>query len=427
MRKILLFNPFLLFFYISCAQTGVTSHPSVNNASKIIPAEKTLPVGEKIIPAAERLDLYLPLLKDKRVAIFANPTSMVGNVHLVDTLLSRSVNIKKIFAPEHGFRGTADAGEHVSNAVDPGSGLPVISLYGNKRKPSADDVKDIDVILFDIQDVGARFFTYISSLQDLIEATIKLNKQLIILDRPNPNGFYVDGPVLKRPFKSFLGMQQVPVVYGMTIGEYGMMLIGEKWIDSSLHTFLGASSPKVKISVIPCDNYTHSSKYQLPIKSSPNLPDMASVYLYPSTCFFEGTALSEGRGTNRAFQVFGHPLLPKTMYSFTPRSIPGAKSPKLLNQLCYGWDLGGPSEDVLKKTDGKIQLKWLLEAYSLFPGKDSFFINSGANFNRLAGNDLLISQVKKGISEENIRQSWQEDLVNFKKIRRKYLLYKDFE
>jgi uncharacterized protein YbbC (DUF1343 family) len=377
---------------------------------------------EKILPAAERTELYIPLLKAKRVAVFANNTSMLGNTHLVDTLIKSGIDVRKIFAPEHGFRGTADAGEKVTNSKDPKTGITVISLYGKKRKPSADDLSDVDIILFDIQDAGVRFFTYISSLEDLSESAIEHKKPLIVLDRPNPNGFYIDGPVLKKGFRSFLGMQKVPVVYGMTIGEYILMLRGEKWLDSSIR-----KKGPLDLTVIPCGNYTHSSKYILPIKPSPNLPDMASIYLYPSTCFFEGTVLSEGRGTDRPFQVFGHPLLPDNLFSFTPKSREGAKDPKLKDKLCYGWDEGGSSEQVLKKVNNKVQLKWLLTAYQLFPGKDTFFINKGANFNRLAGNDILIQQIKNGFDEELIRESWQAELNEFKKIRKKYLLYKDFE
>jgi uncharacterized protein YbbC (DUF1343 family) len=410
-NKLLLLLPALVLTFVTgCSQPTSLQHPAGGDS--------------KIIPAAERIDEYLPLLKTKRVAVFANNTSMVGNVHLVDTLSRLGVDIKKIFAPEHGFRGTADAGEKVTNSKDPATGIQVISLYGKKRKPSAEDLADVDVIVFDIQDVGVRFYTYISSLEDLCEAAIEHNKPLMILDRPNPNGFYVDGPVRRDGFRSFLGMQKIPVVYGMTIGEYGMMLKGEKWIDSSIRK---KSGNDLQLTVIPCGNYTHNSKYLLPIKPSPNLPDMASVYLYPSTCFFEGTALSEGRGTERPFQLFGHPKLPDTLKSFTPRSMEGAKNPKLVNQLCYGWDLGGSNEEVLERIDGKVQLKWLMTAYRLFPGKDTFFINDGKNFNRLAGNDELIKQIRNGVSEENIRQSWKPDLDKFRLIRKKYLLYKDFE
>ncbi len=411
MKKIMLLLPSLVIALLSgCAQPGTTQH--------------TITADSKIIPAAERIDAYLPLLKNKRVAVFANNTSMVQNVHLVDTLSRLGINIKKIFAPEHGFRGTADAGEKVSNSKDPATGIAVISLYGKKRKPNAEDLADVDVIVFDIQDVGVRFFTYISSLEDLSESAIEYNKPVIILDRPNPNGHYVDGPVRQDGFRSFLGMQKVPVVYGMTIGEYAMMLKGEKWIDSTIRK---KSARDLDLTVVPCDNYTHKSMYELPVRPSPNLPDMASVYLYPSTCFFEGTVLSEGRGTDRPFQMFGHPKLPDTLYSFTPTSRQGASAPKLVNQLCYGWDEGGSNEEVLKKVDGRIQLKWLKTAYSLFPGKDSFFINNGKNFDRLAGNSELQKQIKKEVDETPIRASCKPALDHFKKIRKKYLLYKDFE
>lgn len=400
--------PFLLTYFSGCGQPAPVSLPSSDNGIS------------KIIPAAERIGDYLPKIKGKRVAVFANNTSLVGRTHLVDTLSRLGIDIRKIFAPEHGFRGTADAGEKVSNSKDPSTGIPVISLYGKKRKPSAEDLADVDIVLFDIQDVGARFYTYISSLEDLSESVIENKKHLIVLDRPNPNGFYVDGPVLDPKFKSFLGMQRIPVAHGMTIGEYILMLKGEKWIDPA---FKG----EFQLTVIPCADYTHESKYILPEKPSPNLPDMASIYLYPSTCLFEGTVLSEGRGTNRAFQLFGHPLLPDSLFSFTPRNIPGAKNPKLLNQLCYGWNEGGSNEDVLKKVDGRVQLKWLITAYKLFPGKDSFFIHKGSTFNRLAGNDVLIEQIRKGVPEEEIRKSWKAGIDNFKKTRKKYLLYKDFE
>jgi uncharacterized protein YbbC (DUF1343 family) len=411
MKKILFLVPFLVIAFLTgCSQPSTVQHPIVDDS--------------KIIPAAERLDEYLPLLKNKRVAVFANNTSMVQDVHLVDTLSRSGVEIKKIFAPEHGFRGTADAGEKVSNSKDPATGIPVISLYGKKRKPNAEDLADVDVIIFDIQDVGARFFTYISSLEDLCEAAIEFNKPLLILDRPNPNGDYVDGPVRKDGYRSFLGMQKVPVVYGMTIGEYAMMLKGEKWIDSTIRK---RSRNDLNLTVIPCANYTHSSKYILPVKPSPNLPDMASVYLYPSTCFFEGTVLSEGRGTDRPFQMFGHPKLPDSLKSFTPTSREGAKNPKLLNQLCYGWDLGGSNEEVRKEVNGQIQLKWLKSAYKLFPGKDTFFLNNGRNFDRLAGNDTLRRQIISGMSDDAIKKSWKPELDKFKKIRKKYLLYKDFQ
>lgn len=375
--------------------------------------------AQPILPGATHLKAYLPLLKNKRVAIFANPTSMVGKRHLVDTLRSLGVKISVIFGPEHGFRGTADAGEKVENAPDPATGIPVISLYGKKRKPSAADLKDADIMLFDIQDVGVRFYTYISSLQEYMESAMEHNKPLIVLDRPNPNGFYVDGPVLEPQFKSFIGMQPVPIVYGLTIGEYARMLEGEGWLEKPKH-----NHDRYSLTVIRCRNYTHKSRYTLPVKPSPNLPDIQSIYLYPSTCLFEGTVLSEGRGTERPFQIFGHPLLPATLYTFTPVSREGAKQPKLLNQTCHGWDLGGSPDEVFRKVNGQIQLKWLLEAWKLFPQKDSFFLKNNF-FHKLAGNSTMMQQIKEGKSEAQIRQSWEPALSTFRKKRKKYLLYKD--
>ncbi len=394
----------------------------------------------KIKAGAERLEVYLPLLKGKRIAIFANPTSMVGKTHLVDTLISAGVNVKMIFGPEHGFRGTADAGEKVANYIDAKTNIPVISLYGSKRRPSAEDLKDIDIMIFDIQDVGIRFYTFISSLQEYMEAAFENSKPLLLLDRPNPNGFYVDGPVLDMKYKSFVGMQPVPIVYGMTIAEYGLMIAGEKWLSEKANkkyayyqTAKNSKDTAFHFKVIECENYTHKSKYVLPVKPSPNLPNIQSIYLYPSTCFFEGTVLSEGRGTDKQFQVFGHPSYPKNLYSFTPNPNEGAKNSKLYGELCYGWDLSGTKEEVLAKTKNQIQLKWLLEAYRLFPEKDKFFIfpKSGkmeeSFFNKLAGNNDLWQQIKAGKTESEIRESWEPKLNEFKNIRKKYLLYEDFE
>jgi uncharacterized protein YbbC (DUF1343 family) len=394
-----------------CAQTSTKTNAPVSN------------VAVRIRPGAERLDQYLPLLTGKKIAVFANHTSIVGSSNLVDTLFKIGVNITVIFGPEHGFRGTADAGEKIDNVTDPATGIPVVSLYGKKRKPSAEDLKNVDVMLFDIQDVGVRFYTYISSLQEYLESAVVNEKPVIILDRPNPNGFYIDGPVLDPAFKSFVGMQRVPIVYGMTIGEYAKMLVGEMWLELDAK---GSSrlSP-ISLTVIPCENYTHRSKYVLPVKPSPNLPEIQSIYLYPSTCFFEGTVLSEGRGTDHPFQLFGHPSLPKNLVSFTPRSKEGAKNPKLLNQICYGWNLHGTPDETLKKINSQIQLKWLIEAYKIFSQKDSFFLKN--NFiNLLAGNDILAKQIREGKSEEEIRKSWEPALTEFKKTRKKYLLYEDF-
>ena len=385
----------------------------------------------KVITGAERINVYLPLLKGKSVAVFANQTSMVGNTHLVDTLAKLGIKLIKIFGPEHGFRGVADAGEHVENGIDKKSGLPVISLYGDHKKPSSVDLKDVDVVVFDIQDVGVRFYTFISSLEYVLEACLENKKSLIILDRPNPNGFYVDGPILDMKFKSFIGMQPIPIVYGMTMGEYAGMLVGENWLSPEANknyryknSIENEATLPFLIQVITCKNYNHYTKYILPINPSPNLREMQSIYLYPSTCFFEGTVLSEGRGTDKPFQMFGHPSLPNNLFSFTPAPNAGAKSSKCFNQLCYGWNFSGTSEEALKKVDGKIQLKYLLEAYKLFPNKDSFFLMNNF-FNKLAGNDVLMKQIKNGFSENKIRKSWEKDLNKFKTIRRKYLLYKD--
>jgi uncharacterized protein YbbC (DUF1343 family) len=386
-----------------------------------------------IIPGAERTEVYFSLLKGKRVAVFANQTSLVKKTHLVDTLLKSNINVVKIFSPEHGFRGDADAGEDLNNSIDKKTGIAIVSLYGNNNKPTADDLKDVDVIVFDVQDIGVRFYTYISSLEYLLEAALENHKPLLLLDRPNPNGFYVDGPVLDKKFKSFIGMQSVPIVYGMTIGEYAMMLAGEKWLSpeaNKINSYNVSTKPTVDTPfhflVIKCKGYDHNSKYNLPVNPSPNLKEMQAIYLYPSTCFFEGTVLSEGRGTDKPFEIFGHPTLPKTLYSFTPKPNAGAKNSKCFNQKCYGWNLSGSKEAILKKLGGSIQLSYLLNAYKLFPGKDSFFLKNNF-FCKLAGTDVLMQQIKDGKSEAEIKKSWQPDVIKFKAIRKKYLLYKDFE
>ena len=395
---------------------------------------------KRIIPGAERMDQYLPLLKGKSVAVFANPGSMVGHTSLVDTLLKKGVKIVRIFGPEHGFKGTADAGEKVGNAIDPETGIEVVSLYGKHEKPTPEDLKGVDIMLFDIQDVGVRFYTYINSMQHFLEAALENSIPMILLDRPNPNGFYVDGPVLDLKYKSGVGLQPIPIVYGLTLGEYALMLAGEKWLTplaNERYAYYQQAKKTVDspfhLLIIKNANYDHNSKYILPVKPSPNLPDIQSVYLYPSTCFFEGTTLSEGRGTDKPFQVFGAPSLPKNLYAFTPHPTEGAKNSKHYGQVCYGWNLSGTPGEVLKKADHQIQLKWLMEAYRLFPDKDSFFIvpKSGnmenSFFDKLAGNNELWQQIKSGVSEKDIRKSWEPALSNYKKIRKKYLLYKDFD
>ncbi len=429
MKKLLLAFLFLNVFNILKAQSDQPD--KINN---------TPGIQKVILPGAYQLNEYLPMLKGRRVGIFANQTSMIGNVILIDTLTKLGITITKIFAPEHGFRGTADAGEKVKTYTDAQTGITVVSMYGSKLKPAPADLADVDILIFDIQDVGVRFYTYISSLQYFIESAIENNLPLLVLDRPNPNGFYVDGPVLDTSYSSFIGKQPIPIVYGMTIGEYAKMLLGEKWLDwkyerkaddkISLGELLGFERERdsFKLTVIKCKNYTHKSRYDLPVKTSPNLQDMDAVYRYPSTCFFEGTVLSEGRGTDHPFQIFGHPKLPNTLYRFTPLANAGAKEPKLNGQLCFGWNITS------EPNTPSIQLKWLLQAYRLFPDKGDFFLKpqkfnakpQDYFFNKLAGNSQLMQQLKDGKTEEEICKSWQPKLDAFKKIRKKYLLYPDF-
>jgi uncharacterized protein YbbC (DUF1343 family) len=378
----------------------------------------------QLLTGADQMGQYIPMLKGKRVAVFANATSMVGQAHLVDTLVKKGVNIHTIFSPEHGFRGDADAGATVGNQQDPATGIPIVSLYGSKVKPGPADLEAIDVMVYDIQDVGVRFYTYISSLQKYMEAAIENHIPLVVLDRPDPNGSYVDGPVLDTAFRSFVGEQPIPVVYGMTIGEYAQMLLGEGWVKTDVST-LGtpptAAKPGFRLVVIPCKGYTHHSRYALPVKPSPNLPNMQSVYLYPSLCLFEGTGVSLGRGTPKPFQQFGAPSFPDSLYHFIPQPVPGALKPPLLSQTCYGYDLSGI--DVAKETGNRISLQWLLKAYSLYPDKEHFFNGNGSGFDRLAGSSVLRQQLRDGLTEAGIRKSWEPALEHFKLIRKKYLLY----
>lgn len=447
MYRLLLIVAFAVATNICCGQVKIPASPQKVSKTSTGP-QKTQRANKPILPGAWQTKEYLPLLQGKRVGVFANHTATIKSVHLVDTLKKLGVNIVKIFGPEHGFRGTANAGEKVANYKDETTGIPVISLYGSKRKPTEKDLEDVDILLFDIQDVGVRFYTYISSLQEFMESAMEFDKPLVILDRPNPNGFYVDGPVLDTAFRSFVGMQPIPIVHGMTIGEYANFLIGEGLLDKKTMTLwmsrIVAKAKKadtlqagngLNFTIIKCRNYTHSSKYILPEKPSPNLPDMGAIYWYPSTCLFEGTVISEGRGTSQPFQVFGHPALPKTLYSFTPVANEGASQPKYKNQVCYGWNVAGPIDDILKKINNRLQLTYLLDAYKLFADKDGFFIKSRTAadhpqsyfFNKLAGNATLMAQIKQGISEEIIRNSWEPKLSVYKKTRKKYLLYEDFE
>jgi uncharacterized protein YbbC (DUF1343 family) len=362
------------------------------------------------IPGASQIDQYKHLIKGKRVAIVANQTSMVYQTHLVDTLLSIGINVSAIFAPEHGFRDLADAGDHIADGKDAQTGIPIISLYGQHLKPTPDDLKGIDAVIFDIQDVGVRFYTYISTLHYVLEACAENNVECIILDRPNPNGFYIDGNMADTLFRSFVGMDPVPVVHGMTTGEYAQMLNGEGWLKNGV---------QCRIDIIKCKNYTHKTLYELPVKPSPNLPNQNSVYLYPSICFFEGTNISLGRGTSFPFQVYGSPKLPDTGFSFTPESVPGAKNPPLLGVKCFGVDLRNAIADKIVPSP-KVNLEWVIDAYNAYPEKDNFFI---PYFDVLASGPALREQIQKGMSAEEIRASWKEGLEKFGKIREKYLLY----
>ncbi len=371
-----------------------------------------LSFSQKIETGAEQISEYLPFLQGKRVGLVANQTSVVGQTHLLDTLLQLDVNIVKLFCPEHGFRGNTEAGANIQSGFDEKTKLPVISLYGKSKKPYAKDLQNIDILIFDIQDVGARFYTYISTLHYVMEAVAENNKTLLILDRPNPNGFYVDGPLLDTNLRSFVGMHPIPIVHGMTIGEYAQMINGEKWLAKGIQCQLQVQ--KVK-------NYTHSSLYELPVAPSPNLQNMNAIYLYPSLCWFEGTSVSVGRGTSSPFEIIGCPAYPLHSFSFVPSVIKGvSENPPFKNDTCYGVDLRNVC---MKQFPQKIELKYLLEMYKS-AGNDKFFIPF---FDKLAGTTQLKEQIKKGWSEEAIRQSWEADLIKFKETRKQYLLYKDFE
>ena len=359
---------------------------------------------KKLKFGAERIESYLSLLKKKKVAVVGNQTSMIGSTHLVDSLLNLKIDIVKVFSPEHGFRGKADAGAKIEDGIDLKSGLPIISLYGENKKPYSKQLEGIDILLFDIQDVGARFYTYISTLHYVMEAAAESNIKVIVLDRPNPNGHYIDGPIRENEFKSFVGMHPVPIVHGMTIGEYARMINGEDWI-----------SRKCNLTIIEIVNYTHNTNYDLPIKPSPNLPNTKSINLYPSLCLFEGTTISIGRGTDYPFQHFGAPYL-ESNYSFTPKSGVGSKYPKYEDEECFGIDLRFQTNHLKE-----INLNWLIEAYKNCPEKNNFFNDF---FDKLAGSDKLRLQIIEGKSPERIKASWKDEILQFKETRAKYLIYK---
>ena len=368
-----------------------------------------------VLPAAERVIMYKPLLKDKVIAIVANQTSMVGKTHLVDTLLSLGANIKKIFCPEHGFRGNEDAGKYIKNGRDSKTGIPIISLYGKKVKPSAADLAGVDVVIYDIQDVGVRFYTYISTLYYVMQGCAENLKLFMVLDRPNPNGFYVDGPVLDMKYKSFVGVLPIPLVYGMTPGELATMINEEHWLPNKLECSLG---------VIPCLNYTHKMLYTLPVNTSPNLRNMSAVYLYPSLGLFEGTVMNVGRGTEFPFQVYGNPKYTDTTFSYMPTIIAEAGlRPMHYHKTCYGVDLRNIANEELILSR-KLNIRYLKQALENYPVKEEFF---NSFFENLAGTAELRKQLNAGMSEDSIRNSWKVGLDKFKEIRKKYLIYEDFE
>lgn len=418
-------NTVLLFviLMISCGSSSNKSQTNKNNypIADIQPFVK--PIISEIQTGADNFGAYTPLLKDKKVGVVTNQTGGIHkkgkmivhnggeadetdqDISIVDLLLNQKIQVSKIFAPEHGFRGTADAGEHVVDGKDTKTGLPIISLYGDNKKPKPEQLSGIDIMVFDIQDVGARFYTYISTLHYIMEACAENSIPLLILDRPNPNGSIVDGPILEKEYTSFVGMHQIPLLHGMTIGEYAQMINGEKWLKNGV---------QCKLTVIPCLNYKREMEYSLPVKPSPNLPNDQAINLYASLCLFEGTNVSVGRGTEMQFQIYGSPFLPKSDFSFTPIPNFGAKEPLYKNQLCYGENL-----TKIEKVN-KLELKWLIKAYNTTADKSKFFNDF---FTKLAGTKKLREQIEKGVSEEEIRKSWEKGLNDFKEMRKKYLIY----
>ncbi|PTX18774.1 uncharacterized protein YbbC (DUF1343 family) [Pontibacter mucosus] len=405
-------NPYLLLSAsLLLALGGCNAKQVPANTTSEVQATAAAPAPEQAQPlklGAEQMELYLSQLQGKRVGMIVNQTSMVGQTHLVDTLLSRGIEIKTIFAPEHGFRGEADAGAHIKDGTDSRTGLPIISLYGSNKKPKPEQIKDLDVLLFDIQDVGTRFYTYISTMHYVMEAAAENGKEVLVLDRPNPNGHYVDGPVLEKEHISFVGMHPIPIVHGLTVGELANMINGQKWLDGGR---------QAKLTVIPMDNYDHNMPYNLPVRPSPNLPNAQSIALYPSICWFEGTDVSVGRGTPTPFQIIGSPYYQKKDFSFTPVSTPGATNPPHKDVTCYGLDLTDPSHAQ------PFTLAYLLEMYNNSTNKEKFFNNF---FEKLAGTSDLRKQVIAGKTEAEIRASWEPALTEYKTLRKQYLLYPDF-
>jgi uncharacterized protein YbbC (DUF1343 family) len=400
--------PLIFFFFtvVACHSQKERS-PEAQAPSIDASAPQTLRMG------AEQLDSWLPALRGKRLALLVNHTALVGKRHLVDTLLALGADVKKIFGPEHGFRGDAADGETVKNGVDVKSGLPVISLYGKNKKPTAAQLADVDAVIFDIQDVGTRFYTYISSMHYLMESCAENKKMVVILDRPNPHGSYIDGPMLEPAQKSFVGMHPIPVVHGLTVGELANMINGEGWLGTGM---------TCELRIVPMKNWKHSDRYLLPIYPSPNLPNNQAIALYPSLCFFEGTVISVGRGTEMPFQVIGNPELKQYSFTFTPRTIKGvANNPLHEHKVCYGIDLRGAT------VPPRLDLSYLINMYNAYPDKENFFYNPFDRhyIDKLAGTPALREQIKKGMTEEQIRETWQKNLAEYRAMRQKYLLYEE--
>lgn len=396
----------VLLFVFSCT-------PKHSNDQTKIETNDTERIESKEpIPGGARFDQYLPMLKDKGVALVVNHTSMIDDVHLLDTLLSQGINVKSIFAPEHGFRGEADAGATIENSIDSKTGVPVISVYGSKKKPDAKDLEGVDVVIFDIQDVGARFYTYISTMHYIMEACTELDLEMLVLDRPNPNGDYIAGPIREAELESFVGKHPIPIVHGLTVGELAQMINGEGWLPNG---------DTCKLQVIPVANYDHNTLYRLPIAPSPNLPNDVAIRLYPSLCLFEGTMMSIGRGTDFPFQVVGFPDSTFGDFQFTPVSMPGKSTyPKHQDKNCFGIDLRTIA------LDHKFTIEYIIEFYEKV-AKHEAFVNRGSFFDKLAGTTILQEQLKQGFTAKEIYQTWEADLQAYKSMRKKYLLYKDFE
>lgn len=404
--KLSVYSIFLSIMFVSCV--SATSSLDKKHPHKTVTSSNATP----LILGNERLSEYFPLIEGKRVGIVGNQTSIIGKTNLVDSLLSRKINVVAVYSPEHGFRGDADAGETIKSGKDAKTGLPIYSLYGNNKKPTKEQLAGIDVMLFDLQDVGVRFYTYISTLHYVMEACAEDGISVIVLDKPNPNAHYIDGPILEEKWQSFVGMHPVPTVYGMTIGEYARMINGEKWLKDGI---------QCDLTVIVCENYTHQTPYELPIAPSPNLRTVAAIYLYPSLCLFEGTSVSVGRGTKTPFELYGHPNFPKTAFSFTPVSSYGAKDPLWKDKLCNGYLLSNDSSGLFEH---HFQLKYLLQAQQLLAKANVPFITSANFFDKLAGTSNLREQILAGKSEAEIRSTWEKGLEDFKVKRSQYLLYK---